>query len=42
MFEPQISIVTLGVADMRRPIAFYRDRLGCPTHAEPDVVRGEE
>ena len=32
-FEPRISIITLGVADMARSIAFYRDGLGFPTDA---------
>ena len=31
MFEPRISIITLGVADMARAIAFYSDGLGFPT-----------
>jgi uncharacterized protein len=29
--EPRISIITLGVADMNRSIAFYRDGLNFPT-----------
>jgi catechol 2,3-dioxygenase-like lactoylglutathione lyase family enzyme len=29
--EPRISIVTLGVADLARSLAFYRDGLGFPT-----------
>ncbi len=29
--EPRISIITLGVADMARSLAFYRDGLGLPT-----------
>ena len=32
MFESRISIITLGVADMARSIAFYRDGLGFPTN----------
>lgn len=36
-FEPRISIVTLGVSDMRRSIAFYRDGLGFPTDAGLDA-----
>ena len=28
--EPRISIVTLGVEDLRRAVAFYRDGLGLP------------
>ena len=31
-FEPRISIITLGVTDMARSIAFYRDGLGFPTN----------
>ena len=30
--EPRISIITLGVADLKRSIAFYRDGLGLPTN----------
>jgi catechol 2,3-dioxygenase-like lactoylglutathione lyase family enzyme len=29
--EPRISIITLGVSDLPRSIAFYRDGLGLPT-----------
>lgn len=29
--EPRISVVTLGVADLERALAFYRDGLGLPT-----------
>lgn len=29
--EPRISLVTLGVADLERSVAFYRDGLGLPT-----------
>jgi catechol 2,3-dioxygenase-like lactoylglutathione lyase family enzyme len=36
LFEPRVSIITLGVADMRRSIGFYRDGLGFPTIA-PDA-----
>ena len=28
--EPRISIITLGVSDLRRSIEFYRDGLGLP------------
>ena len=35
-FEPRISIITLGVADMSRAIRFYRDGLGFPTNASDD------
>lgn len=37
VFEPRISIITLGVADMARAIHFYRDGLGFPTDAEPEA-----
>jgi uncharacterized protein len=30
--EPRISIITLGVSDLNRSIAFYRDGLGLPTN----------
>ena len=30
--EPRISLVTLGVADLARATAFYRDCLGLPVH----------
>lgn len=36
-FEPRISIVTLGVADMARAIRFYRDGLGFDTTAKDDA-----
>jgi hypothetical protein len=36
-FEPRISIITLGVADMARSIRFYRDGLGWPTDARDDA-----
>ena len=29
--EPRISVLTLGVADLERSLAFYRDGLGLPT-----------
>jgi catechol 2,3-dioxygenase-like lactoylglutathione lyase family enzyme len=29
--EPRISIICLGVADLERSLAFYRDGLGLPT-----------
>lgn len=34
--EPRISIITLGVEDLDRSIAFYRDGLGFPTTYKPD------
>jgi hypothetical protein len=36
VFEPRVSIITLGVADMARSIRFYRDGLGFPTSAADD------
>lgn len=30
--KPKISLITLGVADIPRAVAFYRDGLGFPTH----------
>ena len=30
--RPQISVVTLGVNDLERSLAFYRDGLGLPTN----------
>jgi uncharacterized protein len=30
--KPRIGLVTLGVADLQRSLAFYRDGLGLPTH----------
>ncbi|MBR90261.1 MAG: glyoxalase [Verrucomicrobiales bacterium] len=38
MFEPRISIITLGVANMARAIAFYRDGLGFPTNITGDTA----
>jgi hypothetical protein len=38
LFEPRISIITLGVADMRRSIRFYRDGLGFATAARDDAA----
>lgn len=29
--EPRVSIITLGVSDLQRSLAFYRDGLGFPT-----------
>lgn len=29
--EPRISLITLGVEDLERPLRFYRDGLGLPT-----------
>jgi hypothetical protein len=36
--QPRISIITLGVADLERSLAFYRDGLGLPT----DGIIGRE
>ncbi|MFA7250159.1 MAG: VOC family protein, partial [Dehalococcoidia bacterium] len=36
--KPRITVLTLGVADLRRAVAFYRDGLGWPT----DGIIGEE
>jgi len=36
--EPLISIITLGVADMARFIAFFRDGLGFPTNITGDTA----
>ena len=32
--EPRITFVTLGVADIKRSVQFYRDGLGLPTDYE--------
>jgi len=29
--KPRLNIVTLGVADLQKSLAFYRDGLGLPT-----------
>lgn len=36
--QPRITVVTLGVADLARAVAFYRDGLGWPTEG----IVGEE
>ena len=36
--KPRISVLTLGVADLERSVAFYRDGLGLPT----DGIVGRE
>lgn len=36
--EPRITLITLGVADLQRSLAFYRDGLGWPT----DGIVGEQ
>ncbi len=34
--EPRISIITLGVTDLTKSVAFYRDGLGWPTDYKED------
>lgn len=34
--EPRMSIVTMGVNDLERSVAFYCDGLGWPTNYDPD------
>lgn len=34
--QPQISTITLAVADLQRTIEFYRDGLGCPAEEAED------
>lgn len=36
--EPRISLITLGVSDLARSTAFYRDGLGLPTTGEGEGV----
>ncbi|MEI9887965.1 MAG: VOC family protein [Rhizomicrobium sp.] len=39
--KPKIGLITLGVRDFARSLAFYRDGLGFPTHnfkGEEDIV----
>ena len=31
--KPKMSLITLGVADFKRSLAFYRDGLGFPVHS---------
>ena len=33
--EPRITMLTLGVDDLERSLAFYRDGLGLPSDGEP-------
>lgn len=41
--KPQINIVTLGVDDLDRSLAFYRDGLGLPTKGiTGDKFRGDD
>lgn len=36
--EPRISLITLGVSDLDRATAFYREGLGLPTHGDAPGV----
>jgi catechol 2,3-dioxygenase-like lactoylglutathione lyase family enzyme len=36
--DPRISLIPLGVEDLERSIAFYRDGLGFPQHDSPDGI----
>jgi catechol 2,3-dioxygenase-like lactoylglutathione lyase family enzyme len=36
--EPRITLITLGVADLERSIAFYRDGLKLPLRDGPDGI----
>ncbi len=36
--KPKIAIITLGVNDMTRSIAFYRDGLGFPVESQQDDI----
>ena len=36
--EPRISIITLGVSDLKRSIEFYRDGLNLPKRDGPDSI----
>ena len=36
--EPRLSIVTLGVADLPRAVAFYRDGLGLPAIGDAEGI----
>lgn len=36
--EPRISLITLGVTDLARATAFYRDGLGLPTEGDYEGV----
>lgn len=35
--KPHISLLTLGVDDLERAVAFYRDGLGLPTKGMVDI-----
>ena len=36
--EPRVSIITLGVSDMKRSVAFYRDALALPMRPNGDSI----
>ena len=36
--EPRVSLITLGVSDLERSIAFYRDGLGLPQRDGPPSI----
>jgi len=36
--QPRMSMITLGVDDLARAVAFYRDGLGFPRHGEGEDV----
>ena len=36
--EPRVTLITLGVADLERSTAFYRDGLGLPQRDRPDGI----
>lgn len=36
--QPRISLITLGVSDLQRSVAFYRDGLGFPQMESPPSV----
>jgi hypothetical protein len=36
--QPRLSFITLGVDDLERAVAFYRDGLGLPTQG---IIGGE-
>lgn len=36
--KPYLSLVTLGVKDLQKSLAFYRDGLGWPAKLEDDIV----
>jgi uncharacterized protein len=43
MMKPQIGIITLGVNDLNRSLAFYRDGLGLPTKGiTGDQFKGDD